>query len=269
MTVESSLAALSNVEASLLQAMNVLAPLTRKNPPLPAAKLRLLQSELRSENPSSYIRIGDDVLGGIFRHAIGAAKANVVMARRILTGPNASRHLNTAARLVDTAKHVVRQLEVATNSVRTVQDWFGPMPASSLTRLSGLGLAPPMWVAGLALVAGIVILVVGVLVLVDTMQRAQNAEIALRVAREACDRAQASGYPCTPEDFQQAYEEAARAQNEISPPILGAGENGGVGDRFGDLVFWGGLLAISAGVGYAVWTTLPAAQAIRQRSLIR
>lgn len=269
MTVESSLAALSDVEASLLQAMNTLAPLTRKNPPLPAAKLRVLQSELRSENPSSYIRIGDDVLGGIFRHAIGSAKANVVMARRILTGPNASRHLNTVARLVDTAKHVVRQLEVSTNAVRTVQDWTGPISASSLTRLHGLGLAPPMWLAGLALVAGIVVLVVGVVVLVDTMQRAQNAEIALRVARETCDRAEASGAPCTPDDFQRAYEEAARAQAEISPPILGGGDDS-VGARLGDLVFWGGLLAVTAGVGYVVWTTLPAAQSIRQRgSLIR
>lgn len=269
MTVEASLAALSDVEASLLQAMNVLAPLTRKNPPLPPAKLRAIQSDLRGENPSSFIRVGDDVLGGIFRYAIGTAKANVVMARRILTGPNPSRHLSIVARLVDSAKHVVRQLEVATESIRTVQDWTGAgRSASSLTRLSGLGFAPPMWLAGLALIAGIVILVVGVLVLVDTMQRAQNAEIALRIAREACDRAQASGSPCTPDDFQQAYEEAARAQNEISPSILNP--DAAVGESLGDLVFWGGLLAIGAGVGYAVWITLPAAQSIRQRgSLIR
>lgn len=268
MTVEQSRAILSQVEAAWSNAEGAFLPLLQKNGPVSSSKLEQVWTKLRRYGGTTVIQIGDDVLTGIIRYTLGAARANLVMAKEILTGPNPERYLGTVASLIDTAKLTIRKIETLANGVRTVQEWTGSNPtrsASSLVRLNGLGFAPPMWVALAVLAAGVVVFVVGVAVLVDAMQRAQNAEIALRAAREVCDRAEAAGDPCTPAEFQRIYEQAARAQNEISPPLLQPRRGNSPTDSLSDLLFWGGLLVVGAGVGYAVWTTLPAAQAVRHR----
>lgn len=262
---------LSAVEASWSETENAYLPLMQKNGPLTSAKLVDVQAKLRARSASSTIQIGDDVLSGLVRNALGSTRANLFLAKEILAGPAPERHLSTIFSLVDTAKLGLRPLRTLATSVRTVSEYTSAGgTSSSLVRISGfgdLGFAPPLWVAGLALAVGLVIFVVGVAVLVDTMQRSQNAEIALRVAREACDRAARSGAPCTPEQFQAAYEEAARVQNEISPPILGGGEPGeGIADKLGDLIFWGGILAIGSVVAYGVFATLPAVMGFRKTS---
>lgn len=272
-TVSQGLSVVSAVEASYSDAWAAYYPLIQKRPALSSSKLMEVHTRLERMNPTSMIRIGDDVMGGIVRAAFGAAKGNLVMAKEILAGPNAASHMQSVTELIDTAKTAIRSLVALAGSVRTLNDWSASNPtrsASSLVQVNGFGsdlgfIDVPLWVAGLVLVAGIVILVVGVSVLIDTLQRTQNAEIALQVAREACERARERGRPCTPADFQQAYERAARAQQEISPPLLSHRPGESPIDNLNDVIFWGGLLAVTVVLGYGIWTTLPAAQSFRSR----
>lgn len=268
-TVSQALTVVGAVEASYGQLWSLYYPLIQKNPALTSQKLQDLDTRLRRMSPTSMVRIGDDSIAGIVRYGFGTAKANIIMAKQMLASPSASANMAKIANLIDTAKAAVRALQSLSGAVRTVEGWSRSNPsrsASSLVQINGfgqIGFEPIEWLAAGVLIGGIIIFVVGVSVLVDTLQRGQNAQIALRVAREAC---QASGHPCTQEEFQAAYERAARAQAEINPPILTPRPGSAtITDSINDLVFWGGMAAVVALIGYGLWTTLPAAKAFRAR----
>jgi hypothetical protein len=224
-------------------------PLLQKYPRPSQAKLASIRAKIGRYSRATTVRISDEALAGIIRSTLGESRANLELAKNIVRSPNASRHLSTIFSLVYTAKLSLLQLRTMSDAVRTLQDWTGATPSAMV---SGLGFVLPLWVAGLALVAGIVIFIVGVGVLIDTMQRNQNAAVARENADRACEIAASRGDACTPEDWQRHYEAAARVQNEITPPILTPQAGQDPLSRVGDLVFWGGLLLVGAGVGYAI-----------------
>jgi hypothetical protein len=83
-----------------------------------------------------------------------------------------------------------------------------------------------------------------------------------------CEIAAERGEPCTPDDWQRNYEQAARAQQEISPPLIPTVRGENPVERFGDLVFWGGLLVVGAGVGYFILNRERARRAYQQHDLL-
>lgn len=269
-TVAQGLAVASAVERSLMELESALRPMLQKNPALSPAKMAQVLAKLRARSAATVVRIGDDVFTGIVRQAIGSARANITVAKRMLSSPAASMRLAVISRLLDTAKGATRGIQTMVNATQTLEGWMRANPtrsASSLVSINGigaLGIEPLTLAAAAALVVGVVIFVVGVSVLIDTLQKAQNAEIALRAADAACANANP---PCTPEQYEEVRQEAAEHQAQVAPTLL---------DRFlpepgndpisraSDAVFWGGIMLTAALIGYGIWTTLPAARHARE-----
>lgn len=271
-TVSQGLTVVSTVERSLDELQSALRPMLQKNPALSPAKMAQVLAKLRARSASTVVRIGDDVFTGIVRQAIGAARANVMYAKRLLASPSASANLRISYRLVDTAKQSVQGIQSMVRATQTLESWLRGNPtrsASSLVSINGLGALDPVSIAAaVSLVVGVVILVVGVSVLITTLQRAQNAEIALRAADAACT---GRNPPCTPQEHEQIRQEAAEHQAQIAPPLLDRAANALLPEpgsdpisRAGDAVFWGGIMLTAALIGYGIWTTLPAAHAARE-----
>jgi DNA-directed RNA polymerase subunit F len=266
-SVQEALSVLSAVEARWFEMEASFIPLLQKYRQLPASKLERLVSNISRQRRSATVRISDEALSGIIRSTLGESKANIQLAKSILRGRYAERHLVVVFSLTDTAKLALRQLQLLSSAVRTVQEWNGAS-STSMISVNGLGLDPISWAAAAALVAGVVIFVVGVVVLIDTIQRNRNAAIARENANRMCEIAAERGEPCTPDDWQRNYEQAARAQQEISPPLIPTVRGENPVERFGDLVFWGGLLVVGAGVGYFILNRERARRAYQQHDLL-
>lgn len=259
MTVESAASVLVEVEGLYSQAEQQLLPLMRKNGPLSSSKLAALKSQVTGlARRGAAIQLSDSLFTGICRYALAMSKGNLVIARSILHGPNGSRHLGLVQEVTEKAKDTLRSLLSTLSSVRLVRDWTG---TESAIRLNGLGCGPPCVVA--AGVAATVLFIIFAGTIAYLFMHAFNSEEATRLANEACERDAQTGNPCSGTDWQGYRDEAIAQQNEISPPLINPDSNP-LG-ALSDLVFWGGMAAVLAGLGYVAFVTYPASKRFRDR----
>ncbi len=125
-----------------------------------------------------------------------------------------------------------------------------------------VGLGEPLTTGAIiALVIAVAVIAVAGVLLYALLASLQAASAAWQEADHACARDAAAGRPCSGAQWEEYHRRAQEAQREwgVVPDIAGLLR------QFGSLIFWGGLLAIGAALGYAAWTAEPARRNVQER----
>ena len=201
------------------------------------------------------IRLTQDQFTQIARGMLSSTSAALILAGGLLIAPTTSAQVARAAKLIERANRTMQAFLNALSAVRAAQ--------SAASRATGLGafVVDDGVLVLAALAAGALVFIVsaGILYLVIAEQQATAA--ALEEAERACALDASQGRPCTPEAFQAAVRRARETQNEYGLfPNLNE-----LFKQAGSLLFWGGLLAVGAVLGYAAWTAEPARRNVEER----
>lgn len=244
---------------------------------------------LKARDAGAIARLTGAQFAGIVRMGLAAAKGNIVRAEAITNG-NLAGHEAIAEQLLVAAKNVIDAIgSVVNNATAAVGTATGyaqsvglgrvqtqnvrPLYGTAVTplfkglrrvetrnvQLSDLGIVIADDVAiALIVAAGVLVgvaLLLGVYVYIHQSQAASDA------ADAACARDTAAGRPCTGGQWIDYRMQAVQQQRDLSPipdldPLFSSASS---------LLFWGGLIAVVAGVAYVGWTAAPAAAITRER----
>lgn len=244
---------LTAVQAQYDALKTSMTPLLNAYGPLDQDTLKRILAAVQQAGSSPAI-IGAASFVGVLRLALASAIGNIARARAILNGSPAG-HEDIVANLLTTAQNV---LDATGTLVSGAAVASGAISAGARRLgLSGLG-AFGLDDATVAVIAAVGFVVAAALIYAIFVQ-VQAASNAATVADSACQRDATAGHPCTGTQWAQyrADAETQAHQQSVIPDF------GSILQSVGSLIFWGGLLAVGAAVGYAVWTTLPAASAAR------
>lgn len=183
----------------------------------------------------------------LIRGVISTVSQSQILAEGLLANPAAtSSQVERARRLLFTGKDVMVKLDTLLSAART---------ASSAAGVSGAGLG---WVVPVLIAAGVVVAAV---LVYQVFATTQTNVTAIAEALEACDLDEAAGRPCSGAQYQEYLRRAQEAQRALGAvPDLAA-----LFRQAGSLLFWGGLLAIGAGLAYIAWTAEPARRNVQER----
>lgn len=235
-----------------------MAPLLAAYGPLDQDALKRLVVAIQQQGNVRVI-LGAGSFVGLLRMGLAAAIGNISRAASILSGTPAG-HEDLIVVLLDTAQNVLDQLNTIISAATTAQ---GAAAAGLRTfglsgmRRSGLG-AFGVDDATLAILA-VVGVIIGAALVYGLVSRVQDANNARATADTACERDAAAGHPCTGAQWAQyqATADAAAHTQSLVPDFAD------ILHQVGNVVLYGGLLAVAAVLGYGLWTTLPAARAAR------
>jgi len=130
-------------------------------------------------------------------------------------------------------------------------------------RAVGLGEPVTLTTGGIiAIVIGVTfIITVGAVLLYALFSSLQAASAASAEAQEACERDAAAGRPCSGAQWQEYLRRAQEGQRTFgNVPDLRE-----LFSSLSSLLFWGGLLALGAGLGYLALTAEPARRNVQER----
>jgi hypothetical protein len=164
---------------------------------------------------------------------------------------NVQRNRSQISKLLSTAENVISSTQALLSGISTAE-----AGAERARRAVGLGIAP---VVIAELLAGTVVALVGIAVVGTIVAYIGTAVIASVNAERACELDRLAGRPCTGAD-RQAYYAASIEESRrlgIIPPLPD------IGGALADLIFWGGMAAVAAGIGYMVFIGAPAAREAR------
>lgn len=255
-SVDSLNAKVTAVQAQYDALKTSMTPLLNAYGPLDQDSLQRVLAAVQQAGSSPAI-IGAASFVGVLRLALASSVGNIARARAILAG-SPTGHEDIVANLLTTAQNVLDATDTLVSSAVAAQGAV----ASGARRL---GLSGGLGVFGIddaTAVLGILAavgLVVGAVLIYAVFVQVQAASNARDVADSACARDAAAGHPCTGTQWAQYRTDAdAQARRQSVVPDFSD-----ILQSVGSLIFWGGLLAVGAAVGYAVWTTLPAATVAR------
>lgn len=234
-----------------------MAPLLAAYGPLDQDVLKRLVVAIQTQGRGLNVILGAGSFVGLLRMGLAAAIGNISRASSILSGSPAG-HEDLIARLLDTAQNVIDQLNVIISAATTAQGAAAAgLRTFGLSGVRGLG-ALGVDDATLAILA-VVGVIIGAALIYALVVRVQDANNARATADTACERDAAAGHPCTGAQWAtyRATADAAAHQQSLVPDFAD------ILNQIGNLVLYGGLAVVAAAIGYAVWTTLPAARVAR------
>ena len=211
---------------------------------------------LKSRDPETIARVTGAQFAGNVRMGLAAAKGNIIRAEGIING-GLPGHDELARQLLTAASNVIDAIgAMVNNATEAIGTATGYAQSVGLGRGSlGIVIADDVAIAAIVAVG----LLIGIALLLGVYVYVHQSQVVSETADQACARDAAAGHPCTGTDWVHYRTEAVTQQQNLSPiPNLDP-----LFQQAGNAIFYGGLLAVAAVIGYGVWTTLPAAQVAR------
>ena len=265
-------AMLASTDTSFKALTTALAPFLNAFPnPLDIPTIQAIKTAVGNAGVGFYASIGDTTFAGLLRYFLTGAALNLNLAHALMNGPKAddATTQSQATALVTSSKNLIdaigsllqgaQSTESAIQSAiqtagNVAQKITGVVGLNGL-RLGALGLEPIE--VGAAIIAFFIVAAV----IAYCFTQYEAGVQAAAAADSACAQAAANGTPCSAQQWSDIHDSAARAAASLTllPDLGRAVQN------VGSLIFWGGLLAAGALVGYGIWTTYPAAATVRGR----
>jgi hypothetical protein len=198
------------------------------------------------------LRLGLEQFALVSRGVLSSVSRAQNIARALLVAPTVAQ-ANRAERLLNNAERTMSKYALLLQAVHAAQRGAGAVGLGEPISISTLAIA--------ALIAGTLVFLVGAGALYSVLAENQATENATDEAERACALDAAAGHPCGGATYQDYVRRAREGQRTFGflPNLNELLKQGG------SLIFWGGLLAIGAALGYAAWTAEPARRNVQER----
>ena len=225
------------------------------DPILPQTYQQLVSQVVRYKD-ASLVRLAAEDAALLLKAGLLVAAQCLQLAEAIEAGPNAAQYATRVGALVSAADNVLGGLATVLGALRRFEE-----ATDSAARV--VGLAEPATVA--ALIAGGVVLVAAGGLLYLLLSQISSAVAVYFQASAACEADERAGRPCTGESWSRYADQEGERQRRLGVVPDTSALFREAGAAAGSAIRGAAWIVALGLVGYAVWTTLPAARTTRER----